>query len=356
MARCAGSARPIHRSKRARAAMNSPSWKRQCPRHIASPQMRRRIVPSLAVSFRDARPATATICARLARDGTPIGPQPATPDPRVDRAVQPARALWRAFRPRPPPPGLSWQSVLAERYLQVQFLLPAPRAVRQTGKHLQPFPQLGDRFRHRRSRQRLLTGLQPIDNRLFHETGFRTVLRQQRGSGPWDLRKAVLESSDNTVVQLLAPAVQQRAVGRFLNQRVLEDVVESGGAPRTNTRPAIVSRSSASRSFGSARSVTDAINSKPNSRPIAAPVWAICLAWQSQPVEPRHQQGLQRARNCKRREEPSGAVSRIAFVISSINSGTPSVCAMMRSITACDSARPSAPAPQVPRSAADPTG
>jgi hypothetical protein len=48
--------------------------------------------------------------------------------------------------------------------------------------------------------------------------------------------------------------------------------------PRTNNRPALVSRSSASRSCGSGRSVVDARRTCPNSRPIAAPVCATSLA------------------------------------------------------------------------------
>ena len=59
---------------------------------------------------------------------------------------------------------------------KIELVLLTPKTVRQAGQHLQPLPQLGDRLRHRRGRQRLLTGLQPITNCLFREPSFRAVL------------------------------------------------------------------------------------------------------------------------------------------------------------------------------------
>ena len=84
--------------------------------------------------------------------------------------------------------------------LQVQLLLLAPRAVRQTGQRIQPLAQLGDRLRHRRAGQRLLTGLQPISDRLLRQFGFRAMPGQQRGLRQHDLWKAVLESCGNSGV------------------------------------------------------------------------------------------------------------------------------------------------------------
>ena len=184
--------------------------------------------------------------------------------------------------------------------------MPAPRAVRQTGQHVQPLAQLGDRFRHRRARQRLLTGLQPISDRLFRQPGRRAVLRQQRGLRQHDLRKAVFEGRGNAGVQPLAPAAQQGAVGRILHQRVLEDVAgfrrraadeQQAGVGQPIERLAKLRL----RQIGDGRqqSVAElAADRRAGLRDV--------LGGRSQPVQPRHQRGVQGRRHRQRRMRHGG--------------------------------------------------
>jgi hypothetical protein len=84
--------------------------------------------------------------------------------------------------------------------LQVQLLLLPLRTVWQTSQRIQPLAQLGDRLGHRRTGQRLLTGLQAISDRLLDQFGFRAMPGQKRGLRQHDVRKAILESGGNSGV------------------------------------------------------------------------------------------------------------------------------------------------------------
>jgi hypothetical protein len=56
------------------------------------------------------------------------------------------------------------------------------------------------------------------------------VLGKQRRLSRHSLREVVFKRCDNTGVELYAPAPQQRAIGRILNQRMLEGVLRIGGS------------------------------------------------------------------------------------------------------------------------------
>ena len=56
-----------------------------------------------------------------------------------------------------------------------------------------PLPQLRHRFRHRRARDRLLTGLEPVADRLLVEAGLGAMLRQELRLSGHDLRELALQ-------------------------------------------------------------------------------------------------------------------------------------------------------------------
>ena len=64
-------------------------------------------------------------------------------------------------------------------------------SVRQAIQRVQSLPQLGGRFGRRPARQRLLTGLEPINDRLLRQPGFRTVPGKQRWLSWW-IKKSFL--------------------------------------------------------------------------------------------------------------------------------------------------------------------
>ena len=123
MVRCAGSARPTHRSRRARAATNSPSKKRVTPCSGATQQLRRGIVPRLADLFellaqRERQPVLGSHAMKR-----PLATISGTRCSGRSSCSASARARARVS-PHPPPTSLSWQSMP----MRARFAGPVPVA------------------------------------------------------------------------------------------------------------------------------------------------------------------------------------------------------------------------------------
>ena len=137
----------------------------------------------------------------------------------------------------------------------------------------------------------------------------------------------------------------KRAVGGVLHQRVLEGVDRVRRRARGG-RPAPTRRAAASASSSSLRGVsaaTAAISSCENSRPIAAPI-SRDLPHRRQAVEPRHQRGMQRRRDGKRRQRRGQDVA-VALARAARRSPGPSWSAPRRTTARRRCARRSDPRP-----------
>lgn len=84
---------------------------------------------------------------------------------------------------------------------------------------------MADRFRICRALHRALTGYLPLLDGLRLQIRFRVVMGEELGLRLGDLRKALFQDLRNLAVIILAPAAQQRLIGRVLEQRVFEAVV-----------------------------------------------------------------------------------------------------------------------------------
>ena len=72
----------------------------------------------------------------------------------------------------------------------------------------------------------------PVADRLLREPRLRVVVRQQLGLRLDDLGKLRLQHLGNALVVLLPRALEQRLIGRLLDQRMLEDVRRLRWQPR----------------------------------------------------------------------------------------------------------------------------
>jgi hypothetical protein len=98
--------------------------------------------------------------------------------------------------------------------------------------------QVLHRFGRRRAPESALARLAPISNRFIENAALRVMMGKNFRLRLADLWKALLERLADPEVQLLPLAPQQRAVGRVLDQGVLENErLSCGGSPRRNTRP-----------------------------------------------------------------------------------------------------------------------
>jgi hypothetical protein len=96
--------------------------------------------------------------------------------------------------------------------------------IRQGGEQLQPSREVRHRFQISRALEGPLAGLLPIGNGLRHQTSFDIVMRQQLGLSLTDLGEACLHHLGNVLMVPLAGALEQRLIGRVLDQGMLEAV------------------------------------------------------------------------------------------------------------------------------------
>ena len=94
--------------------------------------------------------------------------------------------------------------------------------VRQIGDQLQSSPQLRFRLDHCRASRGLLTGLAPVDNRLFYGSGLGVVMRQQAGLLICNFGEAFFQHRSDAGVKLTPPAAEEGLVGGILKEGVLE--------------------------------------------------------------------------------------------------------------------------------------
>ncbi len=112
----------------------------------------------------------------------------------------------------------------AQTDLQRQFPPPPPWRLGQQDQQLQSLLQMRGGFGHGRASRRQPTGLLPVGDRLFKRARFGEMVREQVRFTFRDFRKAGFEHLADAGVEFLAPPVQQRAVGRVSDERVLEAV------------------------------------------------------------------------------------------------------------------------------------
>src|ERR1700736_4231511 len=113
---------------------------------------------------------------------------------------------------------------LAQRGQEDELLLGAPRRVREALQHVEAPPEVGDRLEIRRSLDGPLAGPPPMLDRVRAETGLRIVVAEQfrlRVGRFWKLRG---QDGCDSLVELLAPGLQERLVGGLLDESVLKDI------------------------------------------------------------------------------------------------------------------------------------
>ena len=193
-------------------------------------------------------------------------------------------------------------------------------------------------FDQRRALQRPLSRLAPEARRLLDQPGLGAVTRQQLGLVLGNLRELAFEGFGDAGMKRAARLAQQRAIGRVLHQRVLEQIscMRRHALPEQQTgRNETVERRLPSSASG--LRTTAASSACENSRPIAAPICATSLAEPSRSSRAiseacrlagtaRAGDGTAAAVCCA---SPSLSASSTAFVISSTNSGMPSVRSMI---------------------------
>jgi hypothetical protein len=119
-----------------------------------------------------------------------------------------------------------------EGNLEGKLVRGAHRGIRHAGEHSQPLPEMADGFRMGRPLEGALAGPLPVADRLSVEPCLRVMVRQ-----PFGLRRHVvgalgLEHLRNALMDLLPRALEQRLIGRLLNEGVLEGVFPLGKQPR----------------------------------------------------------------------------------------------------------------------------
>jgi hypothetical protein len=98
------------------------------------------------------------------------------------------------------------------------------QAVRQRSEKLQTSREVIDCFHVRRALDRSLPGILPIRQGLLYETRLTVVMRQQLGLSFDGLREPRFYRARDLFVIPLPRALEQRLVGRILDQRMLEHI------------------------------------------------------------------------------------------------------------------------------------
>ena len=140
-----------------------------------------------------------------------------------------------------------------------------------------PFAQVGDRFQIGRASSGQLAGAAPIGNRPLRQARVGQMPSQHLRPGLGDVREPLFQHLGDPGMQLLAPRLEERLVGRVLDQGVLEAV------GRLGRRAAAEDQLGADQLFegivqlGSDSGDTAASSSREKSRPITAPICATSL-------------------------------------------------------------------------------
>jgi hypothetical protein len=103
-------------------------------------------------------------------------------------------------------------------------------ALGKDGQQIEALAQLRHRLGQRPPGNRLTAGLEQIADRLLDEAGLGGVPRHVDQLGGGDFRKPAFQRGDDSRMELLAGAAQERAVGGVLHQRMLEGVLGVGRA------------------------------------------------------------------------------------------------------------------------------
>ena len=164
------------------------------------------------------------------------------------------------------------------------------------------------------------------------------MTRQQLGLAFGDVGELAFEGFGDAGMKRASRLAQQRAVGRVLHQGVLEQIgrMRRHALPEQQTsRNETVKRRIEFRFWLTHHRSQQRMRELP---PDSCPYLRHLLGW-TEPVEPRHQRSMQACRNRQgwgrnraqrsARAAPSLSASSTAFVISSTNSGMPSVRSMM---------------------------
>jgi hypothetical protein len=69
-----------------------------------------------------------------------------------------------------------------------------------------------------------LPGLLPVGKSLPHESRLGVVMREEFGLGLFDVSNFLLQHLSDLLVISLTGALEQRLIGRVLNERVLEEI------------------------------------------------------------------------------------------------------------------------------------
>src|SRR4029077_1619803 len=76
-----------------------------------------------------------------------------------------------------------------------------------------------------------VASLEPVRQRVFHESSFRVVVRKDFGSSGYDRRSLLVEHGRDLGMQLVSLTPEKRGVGGIANQGMLEPIVSIGGVP-----------------------------------------------------------------------------------------------------------------------------
>src|SRR5262249_35026201 len=112
----------------------------------------------------------------------------------------------------------------AKSGLQREFFALALWAFDKAMQQRQAFSRLKRCFHRRRAGERHLAGFDPIVYRLVDRARLGAMLCQNLRLGGHDRRELALQRLDDPVMELLAPAPQQRAVGSVPHQGMLEQI------------------------------------------------------------------------------------------------------------------------------------
>jgi len=108
--------------------------------------------------------------------------------------------------------------------VQDEFMLDALGGVGEGSEHLQPLGQMRESFHIRGALARQLASPLPVLDGLGAEARLRIMLRQQFRLGGGGFGKSLFQHLRNTLVILLACALQQGLICGILDQRVLEEI------------------------------------------------------------------------------------------------------------------------------------
>ena len=111
-----------------------------------------------------------------------------------------------------------------ERGEDVEFAAVARAAGRKAADEIARAHQVVDRLGEGGLGHGVLARALPVRHRLGGQTGLGVVARDQLGLARGELRQALDQAARDAAVVLLARAAQQRLVGAFLHEGVLENV------------------------------------------------------------------------------------------------------------------------------------